>query len=88
MCAAYEISISMYNKRLKQGYSIEEALTIRKRAKNANKGKEVRDHLDNTYPSLTQMAKHYGLTACILQYRLDKGYTLEDALMTPKKNRK
>ena len=42
-----------------------------------------RDHLGNNYKSLSEMARAYNLSASILNNRLDRGMSLEDALTTP-----
>lgn len=41
------------------------------------------DHLGNGYKSFRQLAKAYNISYEILKYRLNKKWSLEDALTTP-----
>lgn len=50
-------------------------------------GIESRDHLGQNFISLTAMAKHWNISVQTLSSRLDKGYTIEEALTAPKQKR-
>lgn len=43
-----------------------------------------KDHLGQEFPSLSAMARHWGLKPDMLWYRLEKGWTMKEALTTPK----
>ena len=76
MCAAYHISVSAYNGRIKRGWTKEEALT---------KGTDLRavtDHLGNRYASETAMCRAYGITLGAYQNRRKRGWTKAEALTT------
>lgn len=72
-CRTIGIHPTTYHKRKHQGISA-----------NAPAGNKVActDHLGNTYPSRSEMAKAYGINLEKLRYRLDHGWTLQDALTT------
>ena len=76
MCDHYHISKSAYRFRIKNGWSIEKALTV-------NIYKHVCDHLGNMYKSTTQMCKHYGIGRKVYDGRIKKGWSVEKALTTP-----
>lgn len=44
---------------------------------------KCKDHLGNEFSSMTQMAKHWGISNQLLSGRLSKGWDLEKALTTP-----
>lgn len=43
----------------------------------------ARDHLGRDYPSMSDMARAWGLAFSTLSNRLDKGWGLREALITP-----
>lgn len=47
------------------------------------KGKEVKDHLGNTYRNKTAMCKAYGLSHSAFNKRLKSEWTLEESLTLP-----
>lgn len=47
------------------------------------KGKEVKDHLGNTYRNKTAMCKAYGLSPSAFNKRLKSEWTLEESLTLP-----
>jgi len=70
MCGFYSISLATYQRRMKQGLSLEEALT----------GKKVFDHLGKEYASKLDMCNHYNIPLRIFNARINAGKTLEEAL--------
>ena len=42
-----------------------------------------KDHLGQTFPSMTAMASHWGLKLCTVWERIDAGWGMEEALTTP-----
>ena len=70
-CRAIGIHPSTYNSRKQQGKSV-----------SGPPGNKVActDHLGKTYTSRSAMAKAYGINLEKLRYRLDHGWSLEDAL--------
>ena len=42
-----------------------------------------KDHLGQLFPSLAAMARHWGLSPCIVWERIDAGWDMEEALTTP-----
>ena len=42
----------------------------------------VVDHLNNKYPSITAMCKHYGITSSLYHSRIKSGKSIEYALTT------
>lgn len=51
--------------------------------KSALTRKQVKDHLGNVYKSKTTMYKAYGLKKQTAEFRLERGWTLEQTLTTP-----
>lgn len=45
-----------------------------------------KDHLGNTYSSISEMCKHWGIRGALFSYRLSKGWSVEKSLTTPVKN--
>ena len=64
----------------KEGLSVEEALT--KPLSNTYFPKEVTDHLGNKYRSLSLMARTYGIKPITLRNRLERGWSVREALTT------
>lgn len=94
MCAAYNIAKSCYKKRIINGWSIKDALTIPSGNRNpSNKlwtlkgspaSKSCKDHKGNDYPSFTAMCKAYDMPKSTVEARINKhGWSLEDALTIP-----
>lgn len=82
MCKKWNIGRSTYNARIKQGWTIEKALTTKAKKIDIIQ-KEHKDHLGNTYPSLTKMCEHYGITHYTFHTRVNKlGWSVEKALTT------
>ena len=88
MCEFYKISATCYKKRIKNGWSVKDALTIASGKRNHkiyHKGasKQSTDHLGNDYISFVDMCNHYDISANTVYARLKKGWILEDALTKP-----
>lgn len=77
MCCYWKVTGSTYISRLKQGLSVEMALT-----KKTNR-EEVTDHLGNTYKTLGEMCSNYEKGIDIVCERLKRGWSLEKALTQP-----
>lgn len=73
--------------RLWRGWDIETALTLPADPKNSVKQREKGKHTTLTYDGVTlsvpDWADRQGLTRSALYYRLDQGWSVEDALTTP-----
>lgn len=81
MCKAYNIGIVTFKYRIKNGMSLEEALTTP--LADSTKGKTCKDHLGNEYISLSAMCEAYGVKANTFHSRIKSGMSLEEALTTP-----
>ena len=46
--------------------------------------REVKDHLGNTYASVTEMCKHYNIEPYNFRNRIKRGLSVKDALCSPK----
>ena len=83
MCKHYHITKDSFNKRIKNNWTLKDALTVPIKKRN----KSCKDHLDNTFPNVTAMCKHYNITKDVFNSRTKKGWSLKDALTTPIKNK-
>lgn len=85
MCKHYGISKALYRYRIKNGYTKEEALTLKKsRKSNLNqKRNPTIDHLGNEFESFTDMCKKYSLNPTTVTDRLNRGLSLGQALTKP-----
>ena len=81
MCQAYGIRVDTFRYRMKQGSSLEEALTRVPSLITTNI--PCQDHLGNQYISQTEMARAYGLTKEQFIGRKRSGWDLERILTTP-----
>ncbi len=84
MCRKYNINSTLFRMRRKLGDSVERALRPAA-VKGKGIGQKCVDHLGNEYRSVKSMCDHYQIRAYVLKYRLEHGYTLEQALTTPTK---
>jgi hypothetical protein len=78
MCRYWKINKRTYSRRLKNGQSVADALSIKTKA--SNRSKSVTDHLGNEFPSISAMCRHYNTNSSSYKYKLDKGLSLEEAL--------
>lgn len=85
MIRMYDIAPHTYYARKAKGYSLEECLLGRQRQTKSYKTRiqPVLDHLGNEYESKKAMCEHYGISPATFCKRLERGYTLEEALTTP-----
>lgn len=82
MARHWGISPSVFHRRVHvQGLSVEEALTSPISRKHS--AQEVTDHLGNKYRSLSLMARTYGIKLITLRDRLERGWSIREALTTP-----
>ena len=89
MCKFYGIKQCSFLSRIKNGWTLEAALTtpiINTPARIARKKgfSKVYDHLGNEYPSQAAMCKFYGIVRNTFVKRIALGWTLEEALTVPK----
>ena len=75
-------SAQLYN-RLSSGMSLAEALTKPTISRGKYKKREVVDHKGNSYRSVAQMARSYGISSITLHERLKRGWSIEESLTTP-----
>lgn len=79
------IEDSIVNARLKNGWSLKDALESPLHSNIKNTGKVCYDHQGNKFESQLDRAKHWGIPVSTIKSRLAKGWTLKDALETPAK---
>lgn len=80
MCKHYNMNYQVIDRRLRNGWDIEKALTTP--AVKAHK--KSYDHLGNEFASITDMCDHYKtVTPTAFNERIAKGWTVEQALLTP-----
>lgn len=82
MCNAYHIDFAMYGSRIRQGYSLKDALETPPEEIRIGK-KECIDHEGNHFKSQAEMMRHWGVTKDQLRSRIELGWTLEQILTTP-----
>lgn len=73
LCKNYHISVSAFQYRIAQGWSLKETLET-------PQGNSIKDHLGNVYETKKEMCKHYGISVGAYNNRIKKGYTVKDAL--------
>lgn len=79
MCRAYNRDEWLVHRRLYRGWSLERALTEKSKAEESS---VCKDHLGNEYKTFNMMCNAYNKSFGVVQYRLESGYTLEEALTT------
>lgn len=82
MCKHWKMTRVTYNARRKAGWSIEKALTTPIKRIKVEKTPHT-DHLGNTYESLNEMCRAYGITRWMYQSRIENGWSVKDALTKP-----
>jgi hypothetical protein len=82
MCKAYDVKLSTFCKRIQRGWTLEKTLTQKvDTEKVTGKGKTCKDHLGNTYSSISDMCRAYGIQKYTFDYRFGRrGMTVEQAL--------
>lgn len=78
MCKEYGVSRSSVTLYMRKGMSPGEA--IKEMLKRRDSSSEVKDHLGNTFSSVTNMLKHWGVFGSTFRYRMENGWSLEEAL--------
>lgn len=81
MLEEYGISENYFNKRIRNGCSLEEALT---KPVKKQKVSTVYDHAGRAYKDTMEMCAAYGISIPMFQGRLKRKWSLEEALTTPK----
>ena len=89
MALHYGINKDIYVERIRHNWSVKKALTtpIRKKAKNSDSGEIVEDHLGNKYRSKEEMCNAYNILYATFRGRIDRGWSLKDALTTEPSDR-
>ena len=85
MVEVWGIPIHKYYKRIKLGWSLEEALTGEriKPKEYIGNSKECKDHLGNSFKSIRDMCRFWNTTESAYHKRVSTGMSLEDALTLP-----
>lgn len=79
MCEHYGTYPALFNKRKREGYSLEECLT-RHPCKKQERQQKAIDHNGVVYESLDKMCEHYGITKTVYEYRMGHGWSLKKCL--------
>ncbi len=79
LAEAFGISVQRLITRINMGWSMEEALGVLKRQRSSGVGIEIRFR-KTLYPSKSALAVAYGISPRLLDSRLRKGWSLEEAL--------
>lgn len=82
MCKHWGINKETYQTRIKQGMSLEQALTVPLQ----KKPKLCTDHLGQTFKSISAMCKHYNINRKTYTDRLKHNWSQKAALTTPPTN--
>lgn len=77
MCAAWNVSVHTYQKRISKGYSIERALT------EPDDSVAIVDHKGNKYSTIQSMCAAYGVSLSLYTSRIKRGKSIAEALETP-----
>lgn len=80
MCQYYGVDRTTYDKRIKNGLNVEQAL---KACRLPKKGQKSVDHLGNIFETKTDMCNHYHIDHTTFNKRIKNGWSLKDALTTP-----
>ncbi|WP_414732952.1 hypothetical protein [Acetobacterium carbinolicum] len=76
MCLHWGVKEYVFNDRIKDGWTLEEALE----GKNPN---TAVDHLGKKYDTLKEMCAYWGMKSYIFKDRIKDGWSLEEALTIP-----
>lgn len=87
-CKDNNIDPQTYTYRLQQGLSVEDALSPERLRMREALGKQCEDHLGNKYIQTKQMCDHYGIQLQTYMKRIQRGYSVKDALETPVRQKK
>lgn len=84
MCKHYDIHPATYYARIKNGWSIEDALTTPAGvSKYSEKRGYIKDHKGNLFINTTEMCKLYRIPYEAYRSRIKNGWSIEDALTKP-----
>lgn len=84
MCRYWNMTRQTYVARMKNGWTMEKALTVPQKVINNTEKQEWTDHLGNKYPSLNAMCEAYGITHYTFNSRVRHlGWSVEKALTEP-----
>lgn len=78
MCKFYGVSRSLYSYRIKQGWSLKDALE-----KTSNHSTEVYDHKGKLYKNEAELCRAYGIHRKTYKSRIETGMSQKEALETP-----
>lgn len=81
MCEYYNIHTNTFTSRIKNGYSLKDALTLSVHKKYTDS--DVIDHTGKHFNNLNDMLKYYGITESAYKSRIKYGWSLERVLTTP-----
>ena len=85
MCIRWNIQPETYTRRRNvYGMSVEEALT---RPVKHNGGQRCSDHTGKKFRSLTSMCRKWNIDRKLFEYRVSRGWSIEDALTRPRRYR-
>lgn len=93
-CNEFGLKYSRFVNRLKLGYTVEEAMKEGRGKKNVDPQKyrwnlqPCSDHLGNSYGSKMEMCAAYKISPSNFSHRIERGYTLEEALTIKKRNKR
>ena len=79
MCASYGISKSLFYSRIRHGLNLQDALTMSPELK-GSVGNRCVDPFGNTYKSISEMCRAYGVSVPTFRARVAKGYSLDMCL--------
>ena len=78
-CKYFGNNYARARRRIALGYSLEEAVSIKEDLREA----PARDHLGQNFSSMSAMARHWGILPQTLTGRLERGWSIKDALLNP-----
>lgn len=81
MCKFWGIARSTYRLHIREGWSIERALTTKKKNIKICKTPQT-DHLGQKFPSLSAMCQHWNISRTLYSSRIKQGWSIEKALTT------
>lgn len=88
LCRNYGVSCGTFRYRLKVGWSLKDALETPVEYVSRTDAFRCEDHLGNKFESIGLMCESYGISAETFQARLQRGWSLQDALTIPVKRGK
>ncbi len=81
MCEYWNISTASINRKINEGYTIQEVIKILTDIKTNGKiGTKCKDHLSNEFNSIAKMCEYWNVDAQRYYARLKLGWTTKDAL--------